>query len=317
MPAFPRAPARTLRNLARPHYVFRPRQIVRRVVGELRPRSTEHRFRLEWGSEITANPRDSIGKALLRRGILDLVVCETLLRLTDPGETVVDAGANIGQMTSLLAHAVGEHGRVFAFEPHPEVFAVLARNAAEWHALPGSAPIELNQAGVSDTDGTATLSTDVFDINKGSPSLEPTTQQRGTLDAHRVRVTRLDTALAARDVGVMKIDIEGHEIRALDGARASLAAGRIRDIVFEERDTPPTPVTRFLSGNGYSIMRLGEGLRGPMLGPLGATNIISKDDPSLLATLDPRRATERMRVRGWAIYGLGPAGRVERARRPR
>ncbi len=45
---------------------------------------------------------------------------EVLARLIDPGDTVVDAGANVGYMTVLAAAAAGPTGRVVAFEPHPE-----------------------------------------------------------------------------------------------------------------------------------------------------------------------------------------------------
>lgn len=313
------APARHLGNLARPHYVFRPGQIVRRVAGDLQPPAPERRFQLLWGPAITASTasHDRVGLGLMRRGVFDVLVSETLLRLADPGEHVLDVGANIGYMTSLLAHAVGPEGRVIVFEPHPVVFTVLARNVAEWRTLPTTASIELHRAGLSSADGEATLATDVFERNQGSPSLEPLSQRRGRVDEHRVQVHRLDTVLGDEgQVGVMKLDIEGHELHALDGAKAMLSAGRIRDIVFEERERPPTAVTRLLHAHGYTVMRLGERLRGPLLGPLEASDVRSKDDPSLLATRDPERAVRRMRVRGWALYGLGPAGRIERRRRP-
>ena len=246
------------------------------------------------------------------------MVCETLLRLTDPGDTVLDVGANIGHMTSLLAHAVGDRGRVIAFEPHPETFALLRRNSAEWSRLPGWPAIDTHQVGLSDRDGIATLSTDVFEVNQGAPSLEPRGQQGDPIDEHSVRVQRLDDIIDdATTVGVMKIDVEGHELRALRGANALLSAGRIRDIVVEEQDEPPTPVTVLLEQHGYTVMRIGERLRGPMLGPLLAAQITSKDPPSsLLATRAPERVVAAMRARGWAIYGVGPAGRTERSRRP-
>lgn len=310
MPKPARELARHVENLARPHYVFRPIQMVRRMVTDVVPATGEQRFRLPWGSEITATPRDPIGQALQRRGVFDLLVCETLLRLAEPGETALDAGANIGHMTSLLAYAVGPAGRVLAFEPHPVVFARLATNVARWSAAPGAATYDIHQAGISDSDGMATLATDAFEVNQGSASLEPLTRRRGGVDAHTVPVARLDTVLAETGgVGVMKIDIEGHELRALSGAAQTLAAGRIRDIVLEEREPPPTPVTRVLEQHGYTLMALGEHLRGPTAGPLGSVRVKPGEDPSLLATREPRRAAERLAVRGWAVYGLGPAAR--------
>jgi FkbM family methyltransferase len=46
------------------------------------------------------------------------------------GSTVIDVGANIGDLTVPLARAVGEAGRVYAIESHPENFNVLCANLA-------------------------------------------------------------------------------------------------------------------------------------------------------------------------------------------
>jgi FkbM family methyltransferase len=306
-----------LANIFSPYYAFRPSQLVRRVVGEARS-VNEDRFVLPWGVTITCHPRESVGRGIRRRGLYDLAVCETLLRLTDGGETAIDVGANVGQMTSLLAHAVGPSGHVLAFEPHPDVFGLLTRNAREWMAKPSAATIEARQEALSNADGVGELSTDVFKTNEGSASLEPLTSERFGKDVHTVRVRRLDGVLGAdARIGVAKLDIEGHELHALEGSRDALAAGRIRDIVLEERNEPPTPVTRLLGEHGYAVMQIGLCLRGPRLGPLSDCTVTRGfgDDRSLLATLAPDRAVERLGARGWAIYGVGPAGRAERMRR--
>jgi len=44
------------------------------------------------------------------------------------GDMVLDIGAHIGYFTLIFAHLVGEQGKVFAFEPHPESFALLQKN---------------------------------------------------------------------------------------------------------------------------------------------------------------------------------------------
>jgi FkbM family methyltransferase len=316
MPRGDQAVTRHLANLARPHYVFRPAQAIRRVATDFQAPAGEREFLLPWGAAITCDPSECVGLGIMRRGVYDLLVCETLLRLSDVGETALDVGANFGQMTSLLAYSVGRSGRVIAFEPHPVVFSRLARNARNWALAPSRQHIDLRQVGLSDVDGAATLSTDVFEINQGSASLEPLSSERGAKNEHRVRVERLDHAIGGEDsVGVMKLDVEGHEIHALAGARALLASGRIRDIVFEERDQPPTAVTRLLQAHGYAVLQIAERLRGPAVGPLGELRVAAGEDPSFLATREPERAIERLRTRGWAIYGIGPAGRVERARR--
>ena len=75
------------------------------------------------------DPTRAIGRSIVTTGLFDLAVSELLARLIDPGDIVVDAGANVGYMTVLAATAAGRSGRVLAFEPHPELFAVLCQNA--------------------------------------------------------------------------------------------------------------------------------------------------------------------------------------------
>jgi hypothetical protein len=62
---------------------------------------------------------------------------------------------------------------------------------------------------------------------------------------HQVR--RVGCTLA---VGVLNIDVEGHERAVLEGAERALAGRRIRDILFEDFDEPPTAVTQLLQGHG-------------------------------------------------------------------
>ena len=50
--------------------------------------------------------------------------------LIEPGDVVVDVGADIGALTVPLARAVGPAGRVLAFEPQPTVFQNLCANLA-------------------------------------------------------------------------------------------------------------------------------------------------------------------------------------------
>ena len=46
------------------------------------------------------------------------------------GSTVVDVGANIGDLTVPLARTVGDSGRVYAIESHPDNFNILCANLA-------------------------------------------------------------------------------------------------------------------------------------------------------------------------------------------
>ena len=69
--------------LSKPEYVFRPRQVRRRLQFGRGGLSAETVTRLAWGDEIEVDPRELIGSAICRMGVYDLVVVEAIWRLTD------------------------------------------------------------------------------------------------------------------------------------------------------------------------------------------------------------------------------------------
>jgi FkbM family methyltransferase len=295
----PSAALRAYRFVNRPYYWFRPSQIAIRLRarGDTGGGDGEPRLaRTAWGSHLYCWP-DPLGLAVERTGVYDLVVAETLARLADPGETAVDAGANVGFVSNLLAYAVGRSGRVVSFEPHPQIFQTLARNAARLKDVDGLDVVELNRAAVSSVPGTLPLGIDpaTFAQNKGTASLE----RPDSAESADVRTVRLDDSLSG-PVGVLKLDVEGHELAALGGAERLLSQHRVRDIVFEEHQPPPTAVTELLQAHGYSVFGVRQGVLGPIrCSPEQAYRRQLWDPPALLATADPARAAVRLKPRGW------------------
>jgi FkbM family methyltransferase len=315
----PRSPSpalRAYRFLNRPYYWFRPQQLLTRLRAPEPPSDgTPGLVRTAWGSQLYCWA-DSLGLAVARNGVYDLVVAETLARLADPGETAIDAGANVGLMSNLLAHAVGERGRVISFEAHPLIQQTLARNVALWSGNGGLAVVDLRQVAVSSARGALPLSFDpeTFAYNKGTATLQPSASASSDtggggaatgMSTVEVQTVRLDEELQG-PIGVLKLDVEMHEREALEGAAALLSERQIRDIVFEEHEPPPTEVTRLLSSRGFTILGVRQGFAGPVLSePAEAYRRQLWDPPALLATLDPERASRRLRRRGWVCLGRG------------
>jgi FkbM family methyltransferase len=285
-------------QLNKPYYLFRPGQLLRRF----RRRSVAGResVQLPWGLPITVDTAQPIGAALMRSGVYDLCVCEAVYRLADPGEIAIDVGANIGVMSSVVAVKLGSSGKVLAFEPHPTTFDELLANADRWNAAGWVAPVEATRVAISDHEGHGTLvDEDAGDLGRASLA---TSGGNGGWDA---RLQRLD-GLIAGEVGVLKLDVEGHEASALKGAESLVKARKIRDIVFEEHQPPPTPATEFLERNGYTVFGLEQRLLGIRL--TDSRTIAGRDAyfaPSYLATLDPERARARLRRRGWLVLSAG------------
>jgi FkbM family methyltransferase len=256
---------------------------------------------LPWGAKIECLRDEHIGSALSRIGIYDLAVSEALARLVDRGETVVDAGANIGYMTSLMAWRAGASGRVFSFEPNPVVLDRLQRNVQRWQLEPGFASIEVVPVALSDADGRATLRATVnFEHAMGTASL--TEHSAGeTAVSWEVDTHRLDSYVGDRSVGMLKLDVEGHELGVMEGALEAFRDGRIRDIVLEDRDTGPSAKLAFLVDHGFEIFALDQRLLGLCVttGVIPRRRRVAYDPQTYLATLDPERAIGRLRGPGW------------------
>jgi FkbM family methyltransferase len=296
---------RAYRFVNRPYYWYRPSQLALRLRAHPSEDGSPQLLRAAWGSKLYCWP-DPLGMAVARTGIYDLTVAETLARLADPGETAVDAGANVGFMTNLLAHAVGAQGRVLSFEPHPLIFETLARNVERWRTLEDLDVVEVRQAAVSASRGTLPLGVDpeTFAQNKGTASLERADATHTT----EVATVRLDEELSG-PIGVVKLDVEMHELAALQGAEALLSKKLIRDIVFEEHEQPPTAVTAVLEARGYTVLGVRQGLTGPILSAPGeAYSMRLWDPPAMLATIDPQRARARLAPRGYRTLRSGRNG---------
>ncbi|RMH20528.1 MAG: FkbM family methyltransferase [Acidobacteria bacterium] len=163
------------------------------------------------GHRLTLDPHDSLGLSLRPYEPFTSRLVEDCLR---PGQVAVDVGANIGYFTLLLARGVGATGRVYAFEPDPESFALLRRNVA----ANGYGNVIAAQAAVAEEAGTVRLfrSPD----NAGDHRTYDAGDGRAAIV---VEAVRLDDALAdAARVDFIKMDVQGAEPRALAGMRALL-----------------------------------------------------------------------------------------------
>src|ERR1700733_9046417 len=118
-----------LTPLGKPQYLFRPKYALRRLLIRLHVLDLPHLVKLPWGKNLDVDLSDPVGFALASQGgLFDIVTTEVIWRLTQPGDTAFDVGANIGYFTSLLAHRAGKAGKVFVFEPHPITFSLLQQN---------------------------------------------------------------------------------------------------------------------------------------------------------------------------------------------
>jgi FkbM family methyltransferase len=246
---------------------------------------------------------DAIGYSILVGRVFDPCVTETIHRLVDAGDAVVDVGANIGYLTSLAAVRAAQSGRVIAVEPHPAVFELLRANVESWSGKPALAPIELHRAALSSRDGVGTIvGGPAFEQNMGLSHLAG----EGETGSHQVELRRLDELVDGTAVGLLKIDVEGHEPDVLRGAASLLERRLVRDIIFEDHDPYPSEATEIVEQAGYRLISLSNDLRGLLLKtPRDRGEVSAWPGPSYLATTDADRATARLKPRGWRVGGIG------------
>jgi len=148
-----------------------------------------------------------------------------LMRAVRPGDVVWDIGANVGLYTTRFSDAVGERGRVVAFEPTPSCFAELQRAT---HARGNVTAMNL---ALGDTAGTARMT--VADDPLGATHSLVASAGGETIE---VRVARGD--LLATDEGVpapnvIKLDVEGFEEEVLVGLAGFLNEPSCRAVLCE------------------------------------------------------------------------------------
>lgn len=284
--------------LKRPEYVFRPRQVLRRLRHLWKTPEAEEIVELPWGASVKVRPTENIGSDIYHYGIFERVVPEAICRLLDERETAIEVGANIGQNCSLMAFQTTPAGRAIAFEPHPEIFQELKTNSSRWPEKVRQ-NLQLENFALSETNGEAWLANgSQFEHNRGSAALTSISDNQL---GFRVNLRRLDEYIKENEkVGVCKIDVEGHELSVLKGAEDALSRRAIRDIIFEDFSPMMSPVALFLQRHQYTVFALVATWWKPLL--MEAREGARQERGfsfNYLATLDPERAQKRFKAGGW------------------
>lgn len=288
----------------KPHYLFRPRQGLVRLLQTVRRDPGEVTVRLPWGMPLAIDTSEAIGLAIWRLGVYDLVLSETIWRLLTPGDLAIDAGANLGYTTGLMAWRCGPRGRVVAFEPHAGVSQRLRRNVDRWRDDPRLAPVEARPEALSSAPGRLELLEGRgFDRNRGTAHAATTAlieAEPGT--ATTVPATTLDAVLDGRSAALVKVDVEGHEGEVLAGAEHALATGRIRHLLYEAYARDRAALAERLWGHGYVVWALGSTFFGPRLASdFEKVALAAYEAPNFLATRDPLAARRALGRRGWSV----------------
>jgi FkbM family methyltransferase len=160
----------------------------------------------------------------------DAKVADFVRARVKPGQIIFDVGANLGAYTLQFANWVGPSGRVFAFEPNLNARRVLERHLS----LSGLAErVTIVGEAVSNAEGRARLF--FADLDAKSRLGAPNPALAGAATAVDVDVTTIDRVCQRFAVAPnwIKIDIEGFELQALEGALRTLRSAELAGLIVE------------------------------------------------------------------------------------
>lgn len=168
------------------------------------------------GHRITVFANDYIGKKIARTGLYEREPLEFLLELLQniDDAVVLDVGANIGNHALAFSTRAGQ---VHAFEPLPEACSLLEQNIRQ----NSIGNIKAHPFALSDATGMSTL----YRNRSGNVGGSSFDQPGGTGEAvtvHKKIGDRVVEELGLDRIDLVKIDVEGHELYALNGLMRTL-----------------------------------------------------------------------------------------------
>jgi FkbM family methyltransferase len=173
-------------------------QLGRRVV------TTRYGFRME------LDLRDWGDQFIYVTGDYEDYTTTTIRALLQPGDVVVDVGANAGFFSLLASTMVGPDGEVLAFEPVPLVRERLLANLK----LNGIANAVVRPVALNDAAGKITIFSSSCD-NTGLSSFRRLDAAATEIEIEAVRWDK--EVSPEKNVRLIKIDVEGAECRVLRG----------------------------------------------------------------------------------------------------
>jgi FkbM family methyltransferase len=212
-----------------------------------------------------------VGFQVLERASYDASEVDTALSLLalrrqyfGDGVTAVDCGANIGVHTVEWAKRMAGWGQVIAIEAQERIFYALAGNIAINNCLNARAV----NAAVAATTGTMRVPTPDYLTPGSFGSLELRAREgvefigqpidysdRGGVE---IRTVTID-ALGLSRIDLIKIDVEGMELEALEGGRDSLARAN-PILIVESLKSDKGRLRTVLEQAGYHLFEFGMNL---------------------------------------------------------
>ncbi len=166
-----------------------------------------------------------VGASFDHYGEFSEAEAQLLDALVEPGDVVLDVGANIGALAVPLAKRVGTEGMVIAFEPQRLVFQILGANAA----LNGLHQLVPHRIAIGSQPGSILVPRIDYAASKNYGALALGDWDTG----ERVPVKAIDELSLPR-CELIKADVEGMELDVIRGAEQTIR--RLRPYLYVENE---------------------------------------------------------------------------------
>ena len=208
------------------------------------------RARAATGVLMSLDPREYVDRFVLCDGYYESEVLAAILNCLPDKGVFWDIGGNIG-LHSVSVGKSRPNVSIHVFEPNPEMASIAAFNAQL-----NDVRLKIIDAALDESEGGAT-----FYLHEGNAGRGSLANWSGDPALRTIRVRKLtgDQAVErglAVSPDVMKIDVEGNELRVLSGMKDIIAQSKLRAVVFEDALSPQTPVKALLGEAGFVVREL-------------------------------------------------------------
>ena len=171
--------------------------------------------------------QDVIRNEIIKNRIFDKKIFDLGKKFIEPGTSIIDAGANYGQM-SILFSKVCENCSVHSFEASEYIFNILEKN------------IKLNSTNITP------INCALSDISGEEYLVDPDLTNTGTYGALKIKIDsqnkdlkknktqikKIDDFSFDKKISLMKIDVQGWDLKVLRGSIETIKKNRM-PIIFE------------------------------------------------------------------------------------
>jgi len=202
-----------------------------------------------YGPMIFSDKDRYIGKGFDLYGEFSYYEVDFLKKLVEPGNMVIDVGANIGGITIPLAQKIGPDGYMVAFEPQQYIYHTLCGNIAI-NNLTNTACF---QRIVNNTNGEV-RKFPVLDYNKecnfGDNSANQVKEDMVCLPVATCTIDSLNLS----NPNLIKADVQGEELDVLMGAEETIKRARPFLYVESENQEDSENIIKFLEQFDYNCL---------------------------------------------------------------